>query len=409
MPPPDLVNITADSAVIDNCKIISPAHITVENNLITKISSTPHEKKGMQLVLKEQILLPGFTNAHCHLELTDIGSLPQNTFFKWVRSLLEKKTIFDPREFSASIKNGVTQLMRSGVTTIIDHISPTTPSNCYKDLPANIIAFGELAGLTDKIFAENLKQLETEKNKSPVPYRISPHSVYASLPGLLSGFITRQQPPFSIHLDESKDEENYFKNNCGDLFDRIIEVVGHKPHDEKSGFAFLQKHPKKTGGLVVHGNNLTAQDLDRLVEMKSLCLVHCPGSFAFFGHDRFPFHEIRKRRIPMALGTDSLASNSSLSMLDEINLFSENYPDIGFFDLLPMLTTNALQALGIKDRGTLAEGQSADMIGLKIKREFDPNQLLKNHPEISFWMCNGKTIAALPCQTGVQRTHRHHH
>lgn len=391
MPLSDTFNITAEAAIVENCKIISPAYIKVEKGRIAKIASTPPQRTKPDIVLNHQILLPGFTNAHCHLELTDIGPLPPNTFFKWVKDLLSKKSTLMETDFTNAIRQGAQTLAKSGVTTVIDHVSPTTSSSAYANLPIRVIVFGEWAGLTEKIFSENLERLMAERKKSPVPYHISPHSVYAFEPKQLKQFLTERKNPLSLHMAESDDEKNYFKNSHGDLFDRILEITGHKPHDTSSGFEFLQCATDNLSQILfVHGNDLSSVELNALQNHQDICIVHCPGSFEYFGHQNFPLTEILSRKIPLALGTDSLASNSSFNFLDEINRFLKKYPDVDFFRLLPMLSTNALEAIGIQDRGQIKEGMAADIIGLKFSGQLELNSIFAGRTKVDFGMRSGE-------------------
>lgn len=390
MPWPETFELAAEAAVVENHKIISPAHITIEKGLITKISSCTTSHRTKVIPLPQHLLLPGFTNAHCHLELTGIGSLSPNTFFKWVKDLIIKKSALRETDFTKAIRQGAQTLAQSGVTTVIDHVSPTTDSSAYDDLPVRVIAFGEWAGLTEKILSDNLEKLETEQKKSSVPYHISPHSIYAFEPKRLKQFLTERQGPLSLHIAESDDEKNYFKNSLGDLFERIFAITGHKPHGTDSAFEFLKNTTNNLSQmLLVHGNDLTTIQLNEIQKQKNICIVHCPGSFDYFGHRNFPLAEILSRKIPLALGTDSLASNFSFNFLDEINRFLKKYPNVDFFGLLPMLTTNALEAIGIQDRGQIREGMAADIIGLKFSAQLEPNSIFAGQMKVDFGMSGG--------------------
>ena len=77
------------AAFIKNKELLSPAYIAIENGIIQKISSTP---LGTNILdHSDKILLPGLTNAHCHLELTALGPLPKAPFTEWLRSLLRAR------------------------------------------------------------------------------------------------------------------------------------------------------------------------------------------------------------------------------------------------------------------------------------------------------------------------------
>lgn len=71
--------------------------------------------------------------------------------------------------------------------------------------------------------------------------------------------------------------------------------------------------------------------------------------------------------INVCLGTDSLASNSTLSVLDEIRFLHQQYPDIPAETLLQMATLNGARALGLgRLTGSLEFGKAADLIALPL-------------------------------------------
>lgn len=391
MPLPETQHVIADFAVIDNKNVISPAHLVIENGCISKINSSIQKHPASATILKNHVLLPGFTNAHCHLELSSIGTLPQNSFFNWVKDLLQKKSDLTQTDIKRALCEGSQILLASGVTTAMDHVSPTTPSSIYAKLPLNVIVFGELAGLTPETLASNQKNLALQKKLSPVPYHISPHSVYALDPIAFRDFLNTRKQPLSIHMAESDDEKNYFESGKGDLAERIFELTEKKPHDSTSAFAFLKECSSSLEQILfVHGNDLNEKDLNTIAKLEKKCVVHCPGSFEFFNHKNFPFNEILARHIPVALGTDSLASNFSLNFLDEINRFLKKYPEVDFFELLPMLTINALTAIGISDRGKIAEGMMADLTGWRVQNDFEWKHFFNGRTRTDFVMCEGQ-------------------
>lgn len=385
--------LKAKAAFIKNKELVSPVYLVIENGVIQKISKTPvgaiHPsaiRKTGELSLQNKILLPGLTNAHCHLELTAIGPLPKAPFIEWFGSLLRARKQKIDSEIQNGITAGINQLIRSGVTTIIDHISHWTKPNAYQNSPVKIIGFGEIIGADFENARQSLRNLQKDSDKATVekyrdPYFYpSPHAIYSVHPSILKDVLKNKNHPFSIHMAESGEEKNYFENFSGPLADFIKNQNDIKFHDAKSGFEFYQKHcPDLNQTLFVHGNDFLDRELDEITKLSQKCIVHCPGSFDFFHHKYFPFEKMRKRKIPIALGTDSLASNTGLNMLTEIQRFLKNQPHLPFEDLLPMVTTNALEAIGVKDIGKIEEGYQADLIGFDWDGEKElQNLFLKN-------------------------------
>jgi cytosine/adenosine deaminase-related metal-dependent hydrolase len=121
--------------------------------------------------------------------------------------------------------------------------------------------------------------------------------------------------------------------------------------------------------LIVHGNYLRAE---RFPDNASL--VYCPRTHAAFGHPPHPFREFLARGVRVALGTDSLASNPDLSILNEARFLHRRHPDLPAEVLLRMATLSGAEALGWADEtGSLTAGKSADLVVLPLPDRDDPD------------------------------------
>jgi cytosine/adenosine deaminase-related metal-dependent hydrolase len=108
-------------------------------------------------------------------------------------------------------------------------------------------------------------------------------------------------------------------------------------------------------------------------------IIYCPRTHAAFGHHPHPFREFLARDIPVALGTDSLASNPDLDILGEARFVHGKHPDVPGATLLRMITLSGAEALGWADEtGSLTPGKSADLVVLPLPDEerADPYELV---------------------------------
>jgi cytosine/adenosine deaminase-related metal-dependent hydrolase len=108
-------------------------------------------------------------------------------------------------------------------------------------------------------------------------------------------------------------------------------------------------------------------------------IVFCPRTHAAFGHRRHPLPALLERRVRVALGTDSLASNPDLDTLAEARFVHHHYPEVAGDALLRMLTLDGATALGWGDvTGSLTPGKFADMVVLPLPEAeaSDPHALL---------------------------------
>lgn len=379
------IKIKAKGVVLSDGQICTPGFLTIEKQKITSLKFFTEEP---DLDLSHMLVFPGFANAHCHLELTHLGPLEQKPFTEWVELLGETLQSQDKDHSKEAIQQGLNLLKASGVTTVLDHFSPMSDIKAYKNSPLRVVAFGEALGTNFNI-AEFLfnKQKENQK-QSPVDFHISPHGIY-SLHAKILKQVMKNTPPFSIHISESKDEKQYFEKKSGPLKSFIAKKKGEPTCLGNTPIDTLTKYDLHlTNSLVIHGNNLTPKDMETLKDGNN-CVVHCPGAFEFFKHDHFPLENLQELGIPVALGTDSLAGNFELNFLHEIQLFLRRYPKTSFSELLPMVTTNALETIGIHDVGKIAEGYFADLFGLVWDGETPARELLEKNSTVDFFMSRG--------------------
>jgi cytosine/adenosine deaminase-related metal-dependent hydrolase len=125
-------------------------------------------------------------------------------------------------------------------------------------------------------------------------------------------------------------------------------------------------------------------------------VVHCPGSHEFFSHPEFPLTELLRHKIPVCLGTDSLASNEGLNLFDEMRRFRMKHPHLTAEFLLEMVTRNPARALGREaELGRLSGGACADILALRIdggQTESPYEAVLEANPDLECVMIAGEIV-----------------
>lgn len=352
---------------------IENAFVSIEGDRIAYVgTSAPGRTPGSHLQpvveLGDVVLLPGLVNAHCHLEHSALKGLttPGLPFTEWVKEVAHQSAALSKGDLRAGEKHALETLVRGGTTTLADHASPDSDPI---ETSLRRIPFWEVLGAHEGRARESLEKARIREKEEGG--HVTPHSLYAVHEEVLEEIF---KPHFekggpggiSLHLLESADEDQFFHTQTGPLAVYVQERGGDLAFPLSSPVPWLAaNHGLLNRILLVHGNHLNPAEIAALRGTGAF-VIHCPGSHRFFGHRPFPLRELQKAGVPVALGTDSLASNEDLSMLREMRLLKESFPELTGEEILKMATLEGARALGMeKEIGTLEVGKKADLIAIK--------------------------------------------
>lgn len=358
--------------------VYSPGFIDIENDIITAVGPLPDQSdyQGQTINLKS-VLLPGFVNAHCHLELTTLGPLPATLneetqaidFVPWIWEIMKAKNSIQTQNMEAGIKAGWEQLLKSGVTCIGDHISFNVTLESLIQMPLRGILFGEVLGIVPEMCSDiyeffKILKKRVEQADNLLTLHISAHAPHTVDSLLLKEIFTNQPAPLSCHVDESFSENEMYSQKRGQLLELIHSRRPDFIPPASSALTYLDSlNVPLEKMLLVHGNYLSAEGI-KLVKKNDISIVHCPGSHTYFGHQDFPIEIYLKENINVALGTDSIASNTRLDFLHELKLLRQKKPMLGAEQILSCAIRNGAKALGMSHQiGSLEAGKKADIIG----------------------------------------------
>ncbi|HYO91243.1 MAG TPA: amidohydrolase family protein [Pyrinomonadaceae bacterium] len=340
----------------------------------------------------EAAILPGFINAHSHLELTAMrGFLEQEegNFTAWlVKLTLARLYRMTPDDLYVSAAWGAAEAARSGVTTLADASDSASSSmRALNDVGLRGIVYQESFGPDARLARENfeklkekisvLRELETEIVRAGV----SPHAVYTvSAPQLelLTGFALEEKLPLMMHAAESEAEELLMREGTGPFAENLAlrGIEWHAPrisvieYLEKVGV--LEARP-----LLAHCIRADETDIERIVKAGA-GIAHCPKSNAKLGHGRAPFAAFLDKGARVGLGSDSVASNNLCDMLEEARFAALNSRAAGdrlasgemtgAREALSAATSGGARATGLDAlTGALAPGMQADLVVLNLK------------------------------------------
>lgn len=341
--------------------------------------------------LGECALLPGFINAHCHLDYTDMaGAVPMRSgFTAWLTDITALKRQWSAPQFAASVSNGLIAACRSGTTTVCDIASSPAHLDLMAAAPMRVLSCLELIDVAGQV---------PDESHWAWGEGLSPHAPYTASAALYQrarAWCGRHRRIFTTHLAESRDEEAMFRNGRGPLYERLA-ALGRPMSDcgRGSSVALLDRLGVLRGALVAHVNCLADDDIGRLARAGS-AVVHCPSSHRFFNHPPFPLERLRRAGVAVCLGTDSAASGATLDMREEMRHFLSAFPAARPDDALRMATQVAAEALhrpGVT--GTLAPGAKADLIAVAVGNRA-PNvaeAVIESRGAVRLSVVNGKVV-----------------
>jgi cytosine/adenosine deaminase-related metal-dependent hydrolase len=316
------------------------------------------------------VLMPGLVNLHCHLELTGLHEqLDEGTPFpEWVGQLRARSAAFTSADYRDAAREGVRRLRAGGCTTVLDVGNTGEATAALAESPLRAFACVEALGLDPAAASSPYQAPAAPAQERPATDRfhpgLAPHSAYSMSPALLRRVIDHQRArglPVTIHAAESREEAELFARGTGPLADYCRAVYPDAPrHAGTTPVRWLESEGLLPDGLIlVHGNTLDDADMEILARRRAT-VVHCPSSHKFFGHPRFPYERLRAHGVNVGLGTDSLASGDSLSMREQMRLFSVAYPDVPPEEIVALATINGARALGLEKVGLLRAGYRAE-------------------------------------------------
>ncbi|GAW67072.1 metal-dependent hydrolase [Geoanaerobacter pelophilus] len=361
---------------------IAGGAVAVENGVIAAVG-TLHEVQAACSApvtdLPGCVIMPGFANAHTHLELThfpawklrkELDYLPKR-YVEWIQQVVKIKRALLPGEMEHSVREGMRLCLESGTTSVGDILSDFSLVPLYRDTQLSGRVFLEAIG-HDPLQGENLlRRIEATLDtlSGTLLPAISPHTPHTVSPRLLQdlhALAAKRAIPKAIHLSETADEASFMHDTTGDIAELIYpmahweQYLPHPMHTTSTRF-LLNLGVLDRSTLAVHAVHVTPDDV-RVLKEKGCSVVLCPRSNDRLFVGSAPHKLLKSAGLPLALGTDSLASNDSLSLWDELRYLQQQAQ--GVFspeELIAMATIGGARALQIEgSAGSLEPGKRAD-------------------------------------------------
>ena len=318
------------------------------------------------------ILMPGFINAHCHLELSHLkAQVPQHTGLpEFAKHIIIHRNKFSKEQIAEHIKAADTEMWQNGCVAVGD-ISNGNDS-FFTKTQSNIFyhTFVELIGLNPAsqslIFDKGL-QIQHELRQHRLRGSLAPHAPYSTSTELIkkiADYNAEQNLPLSIHNQESEEEVRFFrgkKNGFDDLFKFLgIDLSWYKAPNTSSLQSYVKELSDKQPSVLVHNTFTQKEDITAASD-KNIYWCFCPGANLYI-ENRLPDYSLFNETDKICFGTDSLASNGQLNVLEEANIVLKSTNTFSLETILQGLTANGAEALGIADNfGSFIVGKNAGL------------------------------------------------
>lgn len=359
--------------------------VVESGGLITYVGPRSAAPAGDDYDLGEAILLPGLVNVHTHLELTAMrGFLEDCQFAPWIDKLRQSRNeIMDGEALLDSARFGIIEGIEAGITTFADTCSSGVVMEAMRDANVRGVMYQEVFGpdpsqaeiamreLTDRV--EALLRDQTEL----VTVGVSPHAPYTVSDPLYDAaarFANSRKLPLAMHIAESEPEVDLVTRGTGDFAERWQRRGIAVSPRARSAIALLeQRGALERGPLLIHCVRVDAEDIATMARHRC-AVAHCPASNAKFGHGIAPLLPLIAAGIRVGIGSDSVASNNRMDILDEARLSvlihraaTRRHDAFGAHDALQLATIGGARALGLDSRiGSLEVGKDADLAAFRV-------------------------------------------
>jgi len=326
-----------------------------------------------KLEIFEGLLCPGFVNAHCHLELSHLkGIAKKGKGILDFISRVKKRDEFKNEEIQNSIIKAEQQMIKNGIVAVGD-ICNTTDTLLQKQ-KGNLLYYNfiETFQINEKKIKETLtsaKVIRNEFRNSGMKATIVPHSPYSVPPKLMeeiNNSFDNEDELLTIHMQETSDENQLFEKREGKLLEWLESIhASSEIWEKRDNSTDSLKELRREKILLVHNTFSKKED----VTDNYYCT--CPKANLYIENSLPDYSIFNKDKL--CVGTDSLASNNSLSILEEILVIQEN-SDFDLNTLLKISSKNGAKALGFKNLGTFEKSKTP---GVNLIQNFNKTKIIK--------------------------------
>lgn len=351
-----------------------------EGTVVELIDPKGNEVELEAMEFYNGIIVPGFINTHCHLELSHLkGKLKRATGIAGFVSQIRNLRGVTSDEIAKSIQRALNDERNNGIVAIGDICNTLDTIESKRKSDILFHNFIEQFGLSRENafgrFSQSKELLNQFQTLTANISSITPHSTYSisdKLWELIKMEITNHKSIVSIHYGESKEEYLLLKDHSGPFAESFNELgIPINLPDCKSPSEIVKRYiPKESNVLFIHNTFALKEEIQQLAAyFKETYFVLCPSSNQFVEESLPDVKMISELGVNIAIGTDSYASSDTLSIFDQMMILQKNFSKLSFDVILKWATYNGAKALNFESKvGSIEVGKKP---GLNLITNFD--------------------------------------
>jgi cytosine/adenosine deaminase-related metal-dependent hydrolase len=369
-----LTVLSADWVVPVEGPPIREGAVEIDDKAGTIAAVGPREELGDSVHYDEAVILPGFVDAHTHIEYDVYAGFGDGLgFADWIGLHVQRKARIELADMEAIARLGALNCLRSGVTTIGDCSFSGAAATACSELGLRGTIYLEVFGETDAPIHERFEPMRDRiapALSEDVQIGISPHAPYTCTIELYRA-ADELGLPIATHLAESDAETEFLRTGTGgweSFSDLLVPPLGTTGIRALADAGLLRPQV-----IAAHCVKADDEEIGLLAE-HDVAVAHCPRSNGILGCGVAPLTALREAGIRVCIATDSPASTPSLDMFDEMRAAivgaraRDGRPDaLTAADALELATLGGARALGLESSlGSLVPGKQADLTVLSL-------------------------------------------
>jgi cytosine/adenosine deaminase-related metal-dependent hydrolase len=346
--------------------------VAIEDGRIAAVGPAAELGEGERF--PDAAIVPGFVNAHTHLEYAVYAGFGDGlSFGPWISTHVERKRRLERADMEAIARLGAAECLRSGVTTVGDLAFAGASAHACAALGLRAIVYLEVFGDdpadASRQFEEKRAYVDAALSDLVRP-GVSPHAPYTCSTAVYE-LAAGLGLPLATHLNESQDELDWLLRGEGPwepFGDMLVEPIGRSGIRQLAAAGLLGP-----GVVAAHCVKVDAEEIG-LLARHGVAVAHCPRSNALLGCGTAPLAELRRAGLRVGVGTDGVSSVPSHDFFEELRTVvgsararEERADAITAAEALELATLGGARALGLDaEVGSLVPGKRADLAVLSL-------------------------------------------